>query len=380
MKYGLLLKVLMLHPITMLFVVGLVVSFFLMKKTEMQHRFIGIGAGIVLYFVFGLLLALPKDLVQKEILNGHVSKATYEEAWTEEEERTRQVSCGTDSEGNTKYKTETYYVDVYHPESYYLSTSFGTKSISRGIYCGNLKAFNKTEKFIDVSRYDQVSYGDGNKYEYYFSSGELPFSTYHSYVNFITASETTILKNNSQEILKKYKIPNYPTIYTTEYGNTLIDRVMNYEDAIDGKTESIIENNLNTWSSQMSYTKQCNLFLVLTKKDQNFYNALKVKYKNGNKNDIIVVIGVKDSKVDWINASCYSQDQKFNSNLKTFLNSNIDEEFVNKLTKNVFVYYKRKSMDDYEYLMHNLPINGVVLFILIIVICGSLFAFNYYQD
>ena len=68
------------------------------------------------------LIMVSVNSSDTEYFGGYVNRITYYEPWDElvEERHTREVACGTDSDGNTIYETEVYYTleRKYHSEEY----------------------------------------------------------------------------------------------------------------------------------------------------------------------------------------------------------------------------------------------------------------------
>lgn len=96
------------------FITAGVLLFFFKKKVTTNEWLILIGSSIV----FTLLVYLiSKSISQSdtEYLGGNVTEIKYYEDWNERVRKSREVPCGTDKDGHTKYCTEYYWVTEYHP-------------------------------------------------------------------------------------------------------------------------------------------------------------------------------------------------------------------------------------------------------------------------
>ena len=76
----------------------------------------------LLFTLIAQIIMVSVNSTDTEYLGGYVNRITYYEPWDElvTVTHTREVACGTDSDGNTIYETEIYYSleREYHSEEY----------------------------------------------------------------------------------------------------------------------------------------------------------------------------------------------------------------------------------------------------------------------
>ena len=118
-----------------------------------------------------------------KVISTYVKSSWYYESWTE---RCTRIVTETDSKGNTRTRTETYY--VYHPPYWEANLGDGTTvSISSNDYRNYCDKFGN-ETFEDITRINQSSSGDGNAY----------------YSNWPRTDETMVPAAYKTEYLKAY--------------------------------------------------------------------------------------------------------------------------------------------------------------------------------
>ncbi len=201
-------------------VAGVGIAFFHKKLTWWELILpIGFSILIVLIFKFTTISYLTSDT---EYRGGIVIKAEYYEYWDSWVHKTcsRQVSCGTDSKGNTKYCTEYYdcsYCDENPARWKVIDTRGNSFFISETYFKELSQRWNFSPKFVDLHRsiIPHFSCGtDGDMYEIYWDN-KIETSdatvTEHSYENRVQAAHTSFdYIDVSIEEAKMKKLYNYP--------------------------------------------------------------------------------------------------------------------------------------------------------------------------
>lgn len=139
-------------------------------------------------------------------------------------------------------------------------------------------------------RYSSVNIGD-------------PVSTYTSYTNYVMASKMSLF-NAGEKIDEKFSVK-YPEIYNYYKVDRFID--------VDG-VYTVDER--KKWSEQISEfnsrakSKKANFIVVVTKSDETFASKLEQNWFSYKLNDVIVIIGIDDSKnIKWTNVKSWSKDE-----------------------------------------------------------------------
>lgn len=189
---------------------------------------------------------------------------------------------------------------------------------------------------VEPTRWTQVKIGE-------------PTSTSHSFTNYIKASPDSLFRHKG--LLDKYNpvLPPYPG---DVYDYYRINRVVQ----VGGSLPEV-----ELWNKQLSEvnadlggTKQVNIVLVFTwgQVDEFFY-ALQQKWLGGKKNDVIVVVGLRDTSIQWVNVLAWTIQQDFQVKLRDDLLSPgpLDKDvFLQLVRTNIVKYYRRKPMADFAYL------------------------------
>jgi hypothetical protein len=149
--------------------------------------------------IYSLLFSVTTDIWDTNYYNGSMKSSTYYEEWDEEVTYTESYSCGTSKSPKTCTRIKTR-ID-HHPEYYEIETTLGeTISITRGDYLRSAREFGK--KFVNISRSDQVSYGDGDKYVSY-PKKIIPISVGHSYENLVAVANQNVIHTKVPKVMKR---------------------------------------------------------------------------------------------------------------------------------------------------------------------------------
>lgn len=207
-----------------------------------------------------------------------------------------------------------------------------------------------------------------------------PYSSTHSFTNYIKASPGTLFRK--QGLLDKYKgkLPKYPQRI---YDYHRLDRIVD----MAGLNVKSWNKDLSEVNADMGPKKQANIILVFTK-DQplDFFHALEQHWLGGKKNDIIIVLDTDGKDViQWVRVMAWAQNKLFQVKLRDELQDikKIDKENIfSTIRKVVSSDFKRKPMKDFKYLKSNITpsktqwIVSMVLGLLVSIGLGIFFVKN----
>lgn len=292
-------------------------------------------------------------VLDQEYWGSYVTKVVYEEDWNE------RVSCRhpkyctrtvTDSDGRSH--TEEYqcgwehpYDVDYHPERWYYKTNIGERiGVSKHEYNRLRKLWNN-EKFVDMHRYYHSI--DGDAYHTLFDGLDhhlRPITSIHNYVNKVAHSDNVM---------------NFPEVIEESANALGLHSYTNLKDnlagAILGGGTSKEREKFNVINAKYGSSKQIRVW-VLIYEDKPFDIVQdQINYwKNGNKNELVICIGRKARKVQWVDIFSWSESDQFLIDLRYKLEQQIGERLDllvvgDWLEKNIH-RWKRKEFKDFEYL------------------------------
>ena len=280
------------------FLVAIFLLLFFRKETVWWEYVIVIIPSL-LFFIITRCIMISVNENDVEYLGGYITKVRHYDEWDEWITRTcsREVPDGKDANGNTKYRTEYYdcsYRD-YHPERW---TYFDDEGDEHWLYFKEefdkiRLQFGTSMNFVDMHRdYYRIDgdaqdyYWDGNKSKIYTITNE------HQYRNKIQNSRSTF---NFIEITKKEAdtlgLYDYPKI--EEYDqNPILSKT-----PVDSKPIRF----LNGYYGREYQFR--NYILLFNNSDVEISELQRSYWKGGNKNELVVCLGVDDSlNVKWCNA------------------------------------------------------------------------------
>ena len=338
------------------------------------------GIVTILYF---LLFSTTTDIYDKEYQNSEVKSFEYYEQWTEKVVYTETQCSGSGKNQSCRTVTKVRY--DYHPPYWQINTKNNeTVSISSNNYRNAVSKYSDKKEFI--SRMNQSSFGDGNKYVSY-PNEVLPTAVSHSYVNYVKAAKDNVIHNKftPEEIdvyIKSKDLKEYPKEYTNELGVPQIYRVID--------TTGLV--NVNEWTNKLHFiandlgkSKQSNLVIYFTKKDITFASILEYYWAKCKKNDVVLVIGVSDKgEIQWTNILAWTNNTNFLVDGTKFLrdfNYNVSNtnEVLLKFKDLVSNDFERKPMKEFDYLAENITLEWYWQFLIILInIVSSFFITRYF--
>ncbi|HLD25997.1 MAG TPA: hypothetical protein VJC05_03075 [Candidatus Andersenbacteria bacterium] len=348
--------------------------FWFHHKTLWWEFIIPFGISAILIFVckFGTQKSLTHDT---EYWGGWMTKAEHYEDWDE------QVPCchpkfttTIDSKGNshTVFAGFQHSYDVdYHPPYWQVSDSNGiAKRIDEQTFNKLVTRFGNHERIVLNRDYHS---NDGDKYVTTWPGDDqtlVPITTLHSYENRVQATHTIIEFNQVDP--KRYNLFEYPEIRGYYQCPAILGD--------GGPTKAKAERITSRTNAKLGKRKQIRIWILIFKDkpldaafDQRDY------WKGGNKNELIVCIGVnKAHQVQWCYPISWTEVESLKVDARNFVIGQKGKPLdlvaiANWLHKACAERFVRKQFADFDYLTIDPPAWGYVLtFVLTIAINGGL--------
>lgn len=307
-----------------------------------------------------------------EYLGGYVNKITYYEDWDElvRVRHEKEIRTGTDSKGNPIYTTKVWYTmeRKYHPEKWTYTTNESNfeKNINESLYNNIKKRFDSKLIFKDMKR--NYYHKDGDAYITYYDGTidhiyDLTFS--RKYKNKIQATQShTIFKMNQvdEKLADSLKLYDYPKIEDMSQ-NPIIGRIVSDD-------ELQIFRYINGTKGKL---KQFRIYILFFNHDEFEKSEFQKSYwQNGNKNEFVVTLGMKEDSVAWVNCFSWCDIPKLEIMTKNYFieNPKLDlKAYGNWLNSIIDNNWERKEFKDFNYINVELTDNqNIWLFILVILL------------
>lgn len=342
-------------------------------KYVLRHTFNWIEFSISVVLVVGITAAFyftgkHSMVADTEIWNGQVMKKyqrteSCPSGWRDStdsfcsEYKTRIVpdgmTCTTNSNGHQtctpKFKTQYKYIYDWE-RRWYVLDSFTTHEITRVDDRGTKEPKRWTVAYV----------------------GE-PASTSRGYVNYVQAVPESLF-NNSKGLSHDADIPPYPDKIRDYYRAT---HVITYKASIPQPLLKSLEKEIGNILKVAGPTYQANVILIVTNENDPMIRfSFERKWAGGNKNDIVVFLGVEKASmsVTWVDVMTWAKNynnELFQVKLRDDIKSTVDhltqpEELANTILTNVRSYYDRPEMTDFEYLEARIQPPVWVMWILVL--------------
>lgn len=292
-----------------------------------------------------------------EYLTGWVTQVEYNEPWTEEywvtvtDYNSKGEAVGSHLERRT----------TRHSAAWYLLDSNGSQhSIDKGRYQEIVRLFDN-EREEDQSRSDQTTWsslrGEGDIWYSDFRQTSqnlvhdprlLVVTTEHRYHNRVQASKSVF---NFPEVEPKglFKYPDITLLSTP---------------SILGTSHPQANDLLCRYNGVLGRQKQLHMW-ILVFQGQNIQRAIDQQnyWKNGNKNELVLCIGLNKNKVDWAYVFSWCENEQLKANIKMFAQSqeNLDlVKVVHYMAQQAQKDWKRKEFADFNYL--TVELSPIVIF------------------
>ena len=283
-----------------------------------------------------------------EYLGGYVEKVTHYDEWNELVTRTRQVPAGQDDKGNTIYVTQTYTEVVEHPECWSMKPSLGKERwITEYDFDTIREKFGTDGVFVPMFRNYYTKNGDAQSYSW---NGEretiVSYTREHRYRNPFKGTNSIFRYTDiDYDKAREYGLMEYPEV--RGYKQKTILGFIPDDDAID-EVDYI----------NAVYGEKCQfrLFVLVYPSDLGIETVERQKcyWRGGNKNELVVCIGVNDSlKVKWCGAFSWCDEPWLEVETRSWFaeHDTLDiRGYGIWLEKNIETKWKRKEFSDFKYL------------------------------
>jgi len=298
-----------------------------------------------------------------------VTEARYYEAWDEyiHQMCSREVPCGTDANGNTTYCTEWYdcsYVDD-HPEYWAIHTTIDEEfHVSKSTYDYLVRKFGMKPRFQDMNR-DYHSY-DGDMYWVKWDRSREraePIVTEHTYENKVQVSDDVF---------------NFPEVDTMEvnlyglYDYPEHESIFDYTGLLGSDNDSA-HVALEYWNGVLGPEKQCRVWILLYDYATRQAGLSQQAYwKGGNKNELVVTIGVDDSlNVRWCYPFSWSESEIVKVDIRTFVEGQKRLDLmktIDYIASEVKKSFVRKPFAEFDYLTVEPSTTAVIIVFLVVLL------------
>jgi len=336
------------------------------KKQTAVLEIIGLWVASLFIIFLAKFFVDTFDANETEYWGEYAIRVEYYEEWDEWiiQTCTREVPCGTDSKGNTRYCTETYDCSHrdYHSPYWQAITNLGNSySITQKKYNEFMGLWNN-RKFIDMDRHYYTI--DGNKYESYWDNKDyniLPIITTHSYKNKVVHSSS--IYEFPEVDTSAYHLFEYPEV--EDYNcNSILSEVKN-------KDIKWADKLLTYYNAKYGSSKQVRMWLLIYKNKPFQYGTYQENYwKGGNKNEVVLCMGIdKDLSVQWAKVFSWTERENLKTDLRdsVLFQKKLDiYKTVNVFKDQVVEKFQRRDFSEFDYLeTEPSPLACIISFLII---------------
>lgn len=320
-------------------------------------------------FIFALIMNFFTSLVtalKDEYWTGWITKSEYYEDWNELVHYTEQEACGTDSDGNTIYRTVHKTRVDYHSPYWVAYGSNGEEySIDSDQYRNFVRRWGN-QKFKDMRR-DYYT-DDGDMYYVDFDRQDAHIeviSSVHLYQNKVAVSRSVFnYPEVDKKTIKQYGLYSYPKL-TGQWDMPCV-----LGPSIPGS--HLAEKTLSIFNAKRGATAKVRVWLLIFK-DQPLDAAIQQQnyWKNGNMNEFVICVGVDSKdKVTWGHAFSWTDVTALPIEARNLVNDQIDKkanlaEITSWVDKNLTSRWIKKNFKkDFAYISVSPPWWAVLITIL----------------
>lgn len=262
------------------------------------ERFSPMIAGFWLVLCWGIVAGWlsgikRKNTQDREYMGSYVTEARYYEPWSEKVLVTERVQK-VDADGKTYEEEESYWVEEYHPEESILYYACGAEEDV------SAETYDKYVALFDNEEYTQVEHEEDERHRIVEDGGcyytQWPGTVESLSLDYLENSyeNRTLHTPNVYQItdlpeqtVKTYSLADYSK--RCVYGNAKGDVI----DTLEEKTDFF-----NCFSREHNVKLN---FICLTESDISIAKLWQQHWKNGKRNTVNIVLGLKGGKIDW----CY---------------------------------------------------------------------------
>lgn len=281
----------------------------------------------------GLGIAYWQGTTDTEIWNGQVTSKKRQEVSCR---HSYQCNCRTETSGSGKNQTSYTVCDTCYEHSY---------DIDWDVFASTGEALNidtvDRQGLVMPPRWGKVFVGE-------------PFSSQHSFTNYIKANPKSVLLGQKGD-MKKFGslIPGYPVVYDYYHVRHIFNEDVPLPPGELFQWDWLLGEANKTLGTQ----KQVNLLVILVHTDDPAYMyAFRDAWLGGKKNDAIVLIGSKDGhEINWADVVSWTPNKEYN----IYVRDRIMEEkyldhknaIVNIIAQETNTRFVRLHMKDMKWLM-----------------------------
>lgn len=322
-------------------------------------------AVVLFIFVGGCIgIAYWSDTADKEIWNGQVTSKTRDE-----------VSC------RHSYECNCYYTEDCDSKGSCTQTRHCSTCYEHS-YDVDWNVHSSINESVGIETIDRQGLRMPPRWGSAFV-GE-PWSSEHSYENYIKANPDSVLTGGKGDVEKwKALIPAYPGIYDYYKANHFIN--MGPVPDVDYGTWNWLVNEDN---KTLGPAKQVNLLVLLVKtSDPSYVQAFKTAWLGGKKNDAVVIIGSEDGhKIAFAEVVSWAVRANYRDNLRDDIMEigTLDrrDDIMKAVYSETQTKFVRMHMKDMQYLMRSFQPSGTAMWVTFILAtllsCGISFGFLWY--
>lgn len=305
-------------------------SILLFKKKVTLSEF-GVQLGVpALCLLCGLSFAYCQSVTDTEIWNGRITSKTSLKVSCEHSYR---CNCYTTCSTSNKVTSCTEHCSTCYEHSYDVSWRVAAS----------------TGETLDISRIDRQGLKMPPRWGISYI-GE-PFSSEHTYTNYILANPESVLLGGKGDGAHWAPIlPSYPNLFDYYRTNHYLNQ------GVPGQDAAAWEWLMDEINGDLGPRKQVQVLLLLVPtSDARYLLALKDKWVGGKKNDAVVVIGSEDGhKIAFVDVLSWSPNAKFKILMRDQIGQKtLDQrdDIANIIRAVTDTYFVRMHMSDYEYLV-----------------------------
>ncbi len=327
-----------------------------------------------------------RRIMSTEYLGSYVVSMCFEDSWHEIVRYTEQVPCGKDSNGNTIYREVERIRYDYHPPKWTYETSIGSS------YECDEDFFDYAQQLWEVDTHEfsitgsrirgGVRYGSEIFFQDcldYYPKEDTPFDNEdicrclitlteeHKYVNKIRNSNS-IFKFEDRSESDNSMLFDYP-----EY-NFDQNPIMGLD------VPSDVVKKYKAFNALYGPSHEVRLYVIFYNAEQGITVAedQRAYWHGGNKNELVVCLGIGDDKVKWCNAFSWMDEPVLEVAIETYFRNNTAIDlmaFLDWLRDNIDKW-QRKSFSDFNYLTVRLTPKQVLLMAAVSALtCGAMWYF-----
>jgi hypothetical protein len=284
----------------------------------------------------------------KEVWNFKIVRVQHEERWSEKEQRTRQVSCGRDSKGHTKYRTETYHVTEYYGPYWKAIDEYGSAyGVDESVYQRWKKTWANEKKTGEhkgsAAGFTTPITGGIFQCDWTQDFNRIfPWSNIHYYENKVRYSHSVLkYKEPTRELEKKYPRP-------ADMDNIM--PVLSYGKSFSGDDIDL----LRRTSAQLGPRYLVHPILVAFGPDTSraVVDDVLSAWRGPNKNELVTFAAFRGNEVLWCEVHSWMDDTTIHATLRDEIMADkfSAKRYSDLLLKYVPKQWRKKSFKDFDYL------------------------------